>query len=65
MLLYPEDLIFADYDGIVVVPKSAENRVFKMAKDLIEIDGTQGTVLCKEPYPVFHVIHMGYRHSPS
>jgi len=32
VLVHPGELIFADFDGIVVVPQEAEKKVFEMAK---------------------------------
>jgi len=32
VLVHPGDLVFADFDGIVVVPKQAEEKVFELAK---------------------------------
>lgn len=32
----PGDLIFADFDGIVVIPKSVEDKVFEMARVKVE-----------------------------
>ncbi len=35
VLIYPGDIIFADFDGVVVVPKAAENNVFEKAKEKV------------------------------
>jgi regulator of RNase E activity RraA len=35
ILVNPGDLIFADFDGIVVVPKEAEIKVFELAKEKV------------------------------
>ena len=36
VLVRPGDLIFADFDGIVVIPKDIENKVFEAAKDKVQ-----------------------------
>jgi len=33
VLVNPNDIIYADFDGIVVIPKEAEAKVFELAKD--------------------------------
>ncbi len=33
VIVYPGDIIFADFDGIVVVPKTVENKVFRLAAE--------------------------------
>lgn len=35
VLVYPGEIIFADFDGIVVVPKAVENDVFQKAKEKV------------------------------
>ena len=35
VLVNPGDLIFADFDGIVVIPQQAEKEVFKLAQDKV------------------------------
>lgn len=35
VLVFPDDIIFADFDGIVVVPKAVENDVFQKAKEKV------------------------------
>ncbi len=35
VLVHPGDLVFADFDGVVVVPKKIENDVFQMAKEKV------------------------------
>lgn len=35
VLVHPGDLIFADFDGVVVVPKALENDVFQKAKEKV------------------------------
>jgi len=36
VIVYPEDLVFADYDGIVVIPKKIENEVIAKAYEKVE-----------------------------
>jgi regulator of RNase E activity RraA len=36
VLVRPGDLIFADFDGVVAVPKEAEAQVFEAAKELVK-----------------------------
>ena len=36
IIVNPGDIIFADYDGIIVVPKSISYEVFEMAKEKVE-----------------------------
>lgn len=36
VLVYPGDLVFADFDGIVVVPKQIENDVLQKAREKVE-----------------------------
>lgn len=38
VLVYPGDLVFADFDGIVVVPKDAEKKVFQLAKEKVSAE---------------------------
>lgn len=33
VLVHPGELVFADFDGIVVIPRSVEDRVLELAKD--------------------------------
>jgi len=35
VLVYPGEIIFADFDGVVVVPKAAEHNVFEKAKEKV------------------------------
>jgi regulator of RNase E activity RraA len=35
VLVHPGDLIFADYDGIVVIPQGLEEEVVKLAKEKV------------------------------
>jgi regulator of RNase E activity RraA len=36
VLVKPNDLIFADFDGIVVVPGGLEEKVFELAQDKVQ-----------------------------
>ena len=45
VLVHPGELIFADFDGIVVVPKNAEEKVFEMAKAKVSMENTTRTEL--------------------
>jgi regulator of RNase E activity RraA len=36
VLVHPGDLIFADYDGIVVIPKAQVQQVLKLAQEKME-----------------------------
>ena len=38
VLVHPGDLIFADFDGIVVVPKDAEKKVFELAQGKVSAE---------------------------
>lgn len=38
VLVNPGDLVFADFDGVVVVPQEVENKVFELAKDKIHAE---------------------------
>ncbi len=33
VLVHPNDLVFADYDGVVVIPQAVEEQVFKLAQE--------------------------------
>ena len=35
VLVYPGDIIYADFDGIVVVPKTVEQEVFQKASEKV------------------------------
>lgn len=35
VLVYPGDIVFADFDGVIVIPKSAEEKVFVKAKEKV------------------------------
>ena len=35
VVVYAGDLVFADFDGVVVIPKEAENRVFALAREKV------------------------------
>jgi regulator of RNase E activity RraA len=34
--VFPGDLVFADFDGVVVVPKEIESKVFELAQDKVQ-----------------------------
>jgi regulator of RNase E activity RraA len=36
VVVYPGEIIFADYDGLVVIPRSVEHNVFEKAQQKIE-----------------------------
>jgi 4-hydroxy-4-methyl-2-oxoglutarate aldolase len=36
VLVYPGEIVYADFDGVVVVPKEAEEHVFEKAKEKVE-----------------------------
>jgi regulator of RNase E activity RraA len=36
VLVSPQDLIFADFDGIVVIPRAVEQEVLQRAKERVE-----------------------------
>lgn len=38
VLVHPGDLIFADFDGVVVIPKDAEKNVFEAAKEKVSAE---------------------------
>ena len=38
VLVNPGELIFADFDGIVVIPKEAEEKVFELAKEKVSAE---------------------------
>jgi len=35
VLVHPGELVFADYDGIVVIPQAVENEVVRLAQDKV------------------------------
>jgi 4-hydroxy-4-methyl-2-oxoglutarate aldolase len=35
VMVNPGELIYADFDGVVVIPKSAESNVFELAKEKV------------------------------
>ena len=38
ILVHPGDMIFADFDGVVVIPKQAEGKVFELAKEKVSAE---------------------------
>ena len=38
VLVNPGDIVFADFDGIVVIPKEAEDKVFKLAHEKVHAE---------------------------
>ena len=61
VLVQPHDLIFADYDGIVVIPQGVEEEVLRLAQDkvgkenLTRRDLLAGKTL-REVYETYHVL---------
>lgn len=47
VLVYPGDLVFADYDGIVVIPKAEVQRVLKLAQEKTEKESSTRQELLK------------------
>lgn len=47
VLVYPGDLVFADYDGIVVIPKDAVQAVLKLAQEKMEKESVTRQELLK------------------
>ncbi len=47
VLVYPGDIIFADFDGIVVVPKAAEHNVFEKAQEKVNNENLSRKELLK------------------
>lgn len=38
VLVHPGDLVFADFDGVVVIPQEVEGRVFELAREKIQME---------------------------
>ena len=38
VLVHPGDMVFADFDGVVVVPKEVESKVFELAREKVEME---------------------------
>jgi regulator of RNase E activity RraA len=47
VLVNPGDLVFADYDGIVVIPKDEVPRVLKLAQEKVEKESSTRQELLK------------------
>jgi regulator of RNase E activity RraA len=47
VLVHPDDIIFADFDGIVVVPKTVEQDVFQKAKEKVHKENLSRKELLK------------------
>jgi regulator of RNase E activity RraA len=47
VLVYPGDLVFADYDGIVVIPKAEVQRVLQLAQEKVEKESSTRQELLK------------------
>jgi 4-hydroxy-4-methyl-2-oxoglutarate aldolase len=47
VLVYPGDLVFADYDGIVVIPKAEVQQVLKLAQEKVEKESSTRQELLK------------------
>jgi regulator of RNase E activity RraA len=47
VLVKPGDLVFADYDGIVVIPKDEVSRVLKLAQEKVEKESSTRQELLK------------------
>jgi regulator of RNase E activity RraA len=45
VLVYPGDVIFADYDGIVVIPKDVEQEVFALARAKVNAENGMRSAL--------------------
>lgn len=40
VLVNPGDLVFADFDGVVIVPKEVEDKVFELAKEKVGLENS-------------------------
>jgi regulator of RNase E activity RraA len=47
VLVHPGDLVFADYDGIVVIPKGEVQRVLQLAQEKMEKESVTRQELLK------------------
>jgi regulator of RNase E activity RraA len=47
VLVYPGDLVFADFDGIVVIPKDEVQRVLQLAQEKVEKESSTRQELLK------------------
>jgi 4-hydroxy-4-methyl-2-oxoglutarate aldolase len=50
VLVHPGDFIFADYDGVVVVPKAAVKQVIELATDKVRRENSSRSELMKGAY---------------
>jgi regulator of RNase E activity RraA len=61
VLVHPGDLVFADFDGVVVVPQAVEKDVLRLALDKVENENTSRQALLagkslKEVYAMYGVL---------
>ena len=47
VVVHPGEILFADFDGIVVIPKQAENEVFQKAQEKVGRESLSRTELLK------------------
>ena len=50
VLVHPGDFVFADYDGVVVVPKDAVKQVVDLATDKVRRENSSRAELMKGAY---------------
>src|SRR5690606_37924314 len=51
ILVSPGDIVFADYDGVVVIPKDVEDEVIRLAMEKVEKDGASRGWRREAAYP--------------
>jgi len=61
VLVHPGDLVFADFDGIVVIPQRLEQEVLRMASEKVEKESLSRKELLagkslREVYDTYHVL---------
>ena len=61
VIVHPGELVFADYDGIVVIPKAAEEKVLALAQEKVGKENVTRQELLKgkslrEVYNTYHVL---------